>query len=172
MDTSGADEYFAHLGIEVDEKTLAHYGRKGMKWGVRNDRPSGSSSGSRWTEDQKKKARNVAVVAGVLAVGAASVAARYYSSGAQAQLLTGVGSARASTVSAGKKLAEETLKAKGTVRIDPTVAKFIKDTPARMLSDQKVWSEALGKSLGKIQAEDASFIADYIKNYAPKALGA
>ena len=29
--------YLAHFGIEVSEDELAHYGKKGMKWGVRND---------------------------------------------------------------------------------------------------------------------------------------
>lgn len=217
--------YLAHFGIEVTEDELAHYGKKGMKWGVRNDDRGGSSkpAGKGWTDDQKQKARNVAIIAGVVGLGAAYVATRVYAQGADQRLLEGIRSstgrlpagqvrlgaslpsqkgtyksmagfldgivkdgkiqraARDGVMSeayrkssAGKNFAEQVLKDKGGTKIvmDPELRKFVKDAPARILADQKGWSTALGKSLGKIQAEDASFMAEYIKNYAPKALGA
>ena len=75
---------------------------------------------------------------------------------------------------AGQSIADSVLKAKGSTKlsVDPDLAKFIKDAPSRILSDQKGWSTALGKSLTRIQSEDAAYMAEYIKNYAPKALGA
>lgn len=174
--------YLAHFGIEVTEDELAHYGKKGMKWGVRNDDRGGSSkpAGKGWTADQKQKARNVAVVAGVVGLGAAYVALQVYSKGAIGPASkSAAGSFAKSAGSAakqasGKKIAEDILKAKGSTKIvmDPELRKFVADAPARILADQKGWSTALGRSLGKIQAEDASFMAEYIKNYAPKALGA
>ncbi len=210
--------YLAHFGIEVSEDELAHYGKKGMKWGVRNDDSGGSSkpAGKGWTDDQKAKARNVAIIAGVVGLGAAYVATRVYAQGADQRLLesfrTGVSRAGSTgpsqkgvfkesvgflsgvvkdgkiqraakegvmsdafrKTSTGAKFAEQTLKAKGGTKIalDPELRKFIKDAPARILADQRGWSDSLGRSLGKIQAEDATFMAEYIKNYAPKALGA
>lgn len=39
MSEAIADSVLAHLGLEVGDE-LKHYGRKGMKWGVRKDRVS------------------------------------------------------------------------------------------------------------------------------------
>ena len=174
--------YLAHFGIEVSEDELAHYGKKGMKWGVRNDDRGGSGrpAGKGWTEDQKQKARNVAVIAGVVGLGAAYVALQVYSRSAvgPASKATATSFAKsagsAAKQASGKKIAEGILKAKGSTKItmDPELRKFVKDAPARILADQKGWSNSLGKSLGGIQKEDAAFMAEYIKNYAPKALGA
>lgn len=57
----------------VDETTyLAHYGVKGMRWGVRNDdEPSGNKKAKNKWSTKKKVAVGAAVVAGVLAVGGA-----------------------------------------------------------------------------------------------------
>ena len=162
------DNYLEHLGLEVGDD-LKHYGTKGMKWGVRKSDSSSSGSGSGgWTADQKQKARNVAMVAGTVAVGAALVAATVYA---------GKGGAYggfSEKAKAGQSIADSVLKAKGSTKlsVDPDLAKFIKDAPSRILSDQKGWSTALGKSLTRIQSEDAAYMAEYIKNYAPKALGA
>lgn len=46
--TGAADEYLAHMGIEVPDdikeaESFAHYGKKGMKWGVRNDERGGAA---------------------------------------------------------------------------------------------------------------------------------
>lgn len=168
--STDADNYFAHMGLEVDDE-IKHYGRKGMKWGVRKDDPSGGV-GSRWTDDQKKKAVAVGTIALVAAVGVGAIYAR-----ASMHSIPSTASLRAmneSTMSAGKKAAESVLNAKGGAKVPTMPAnlrKFIADSPARLLSDQKGWSEALGQSLNNVQKGDAAFIADYIKNYAPKAIG-
>lgn len=60
------------MSAEVDAQ-LAHFGIKGMKWGVRKDDSGGGSKGG-WTDDQKRKLKNVATVA---AVGAAAVGVAY-----------------------------------------------------------------------------------------------
>lgn len=201
--SDAADAYLAHMGIEIGGE-LKQFGVKGMKWGVRKDRGSGSGSGGGWTEDQKKKARNVAtiaVVGGAVAVGAiyashilgqnASARASIASSAANirsavnkfnvdtatglknnADLLRNAASSRASQTAKGAKMAEDIIKKSGSVKIDPALKKFIADAPNRILQDQKGWSNSLGRSLSSIQKEDAAFMADYIKNYAPKALGA
>lgn len=193
--SDGVASYLAHLGIEVTEDELAHYGKKGMKWGVRNDNRESSDSGSggsRWTKDQKEKAKTIGKIAGIAAIGVGAFVAynlvtstaasdafhaitskgpKYGSAGQDAAKMA---AARAK-LAAGQKAAAATMAAKGNMKLpklDPETAKFLKDGPARLLSDQKGWSEALGKSLGKIQAEDAKFISDYIANYVPKALGA
>lgn len=53
-----ADDVLAHLGLEVGED-LKHYGRKGMKWGVRRERgPDGRvSSDDHTSVRQIKKKR-------------------------------------------------------------------------------------------------------------------
>lgn len=189
--TDAAEAYLAHLGIEVTGDELAHYGKKGMKWGVRNDKKSGSSAGSRWTEDQKNKAKVVGGIALIAAIGVGTFIASNTLSAYGPDALHMLNPATKKykpDVNSAAKIAEMTRKAaagraaaaatmaahgaKPAPKLDPQLAKFIKDAPARLLSDQKGWSEAFGKSLGKIQAEDAAFIADHIKNYVPKALGA
>jgi len=37
-DNKIAEDVLAHFGIELDEDALAHYGKKGMKWGVVRER--------------------------------------------------------------------------------------------------------------------------------------
>lgn len=165
--SESVDNYLDALGLEVGDD-LKHYGTKGMKWGVRKDKTSSGSGSGGWTADQKQKARNVAKVAGTVAVGAALVAATVYA---------GKGGAYggfSQKAKAGQNIAESVLKAKGSTKIsmDPDLVKFIKGGPARILSDQKGWSESLGKSLSRIQAEDAVYMKEYIRTYAPKALGA
>jgi hypothetical protein len=53
--TDTVDSYLAHLGLEVGDE-LKHYGKKGMKWGVRNDDSGGSSGPSRVERKAAKKA--------------------------------------------------------------------------------------------------------------------
>lgn len=54
----------------LDEALLAHYGVRGMKWGVRKSRESSDSvEKQRWTPEEKKAmVKKVAIGAGVLAV--------------------------------------------------------------------------------------------------------
>lgn len=170
--SEAAASYLASVGIEVGDG-FEHFGTKGMKWGVRKDRSSGGSgSGKTWTDDQKKKLKTVATVAGVAAI-AAGV---YFGTKAiQANGAKSVSSAAgaAKKVADGKKFAEAALKAKGSTRVgtmDPALRKFINDGPSRILADQKEWSKFLGKSLDSIQKEDLAFINSQIANM--KALGA
>jgi len=48
------DDYLAHMGVEVDDE-LKHYGKKGMKWGVRKNAIAKSSGLSR---QERKAAKN------------------------------------------------------------------------------------------------------------------
>lgn len=64
MTESVADDVLAHLGLEVGDE-LKHYGKKGMKWGVRRERgPDGKVTGKVVSEDHstsrelKKKSRS------------------------------------------------------------------------------------------------------------------
>ena len=165
------DDYLAHHGLAVDDE-IKHYGKKGMKWGVRKDRTSSGEGESRWTDDQKRKAKTIGTIALIAAV---SVGAIYAKSMVRADNDLWDALDAPKTISSGKKIAEDVLKAKGSMKVPsmaPELKKFLADTPARMLADQKGWSETLGQSLNNIQKGDAQFIADYIKNYGPKALGA
>jgi hypothetical protein len=65
-----AHSYLTSLGIDVDEETLEHYGKKGMRWGVRHDpAPSGGSGGSggggsetaKPSRKERKAAKNQAI---------------------------------------------------------------------------------------------------------------
>lgn len=213
--SEGFDEYLSQKGIKMGAE-LKHYGKKGMKWGVRNEASSSGGGGRAWTDDQKKKARNVAIVAGVVAVGAAYAATQIYANGADQRILNsvrsgtpklgatlpslkglhdpippgffkdivrggkvqqaakeGVMSDAFRKTSAGAKAAESFLKTRGSgsLSLDPATRAFIKDAPNRILSDQRGWSKSFGQSLNSIQKEDAAFMAEYIKNFAPKALG-
>jgi len=48
------DSYLAHMGVEVDEE-LKHYGKKGMRWGVRKEPGTGGAAPSR---RERKAAKN------------------------------------------------------------------------------------------------------------------
>lgn len=77
--------------VEEKEGELAHYGKKGMKWGVRNASKTSSApktSGKKWNEDQVKKGKDVLkalAVGGALAIGY-SVAMSRWEAGADARL--------------------------------------------------------------------------------------
>lgn len=52
--STAVDDYLAHMGVEVDDE-LKHYGKKGMKWGVRKNEIAKSAGLSR---RDRKIARN------------------------------------------------------------------------------------------------------------------
>lgn len=52
--STAVDDYLAHVGVEVDDE-LKHYGKKGMKWGVRKEAIAKSAGLSR---KERKAARN------------------------------------------------------------------------------------------------------------------
>lgn len=180
--SDAVDSMLAHHGIDVDDE-IKHYGKKGMKWGVRKDRPSGDSgTKTGWSDDQKKKAKvvgQVALVAGV-AAGAYFASISLQRGGAAREFLSSMAvkgtnatkndpakiAEMTRKAAAGRRAAQETLAKHGskTISMDPSLKKFLADSSKRMFSDQKQWSESLGKSLSQIQAEDAAFIANYIKN--------
>lgn len=58
--SEAVDSYLAHLGLEVGDE-LKHYGKKGMKWGVRKDDSSGGSAGQ--TRQERKAAKKAAKAA-------------------------------------------------------------------------------------------------------------
>lgn len=172
-----ADDVLAHYGIVVDESVLevggelAQFGVKGMHWGVRKSE-SGDAPREGWTDNQKRKLK----VVGGVAVAAAVVAGAYF--GAKALSANGKVSVKtasnaAKKVSDGAKVAEAALKARGNVKVgtlDPELRKFLKDSPQRILSDQKEWSKFLGQSLHSIQKEDLAFMNEQI-SFMTKALG-
>lgn len=63
----------------LNEDLLVHFGIKGMKWGIRKDRsssPAPQKSGKnqpRFSEEQKRRAKQVAIGVGVLLVAAGSI---------------------------------------------------------------------------------------------------
>lgn len=77
------DDYLASIGVEVGDE-LKHYGKKGMKWGVRNERPSGGEATSKVkltpeqlahrAEVRKKVVVGAGIVAGILATSAVAYA--------------------------------------------------------------------------------------------------
>jgi hypothetical protein len=52
--STAVDDYLAHVGVEVDDE-LKHYGKKGMKWGVRKSAIAKSAGLSR---RERKIAKN------------------------------------------------------------------------------------------------------------------
>lgn len=63
------DDYLAHLGIDppdliLTEDEFAHFGKKGMKWGVRNDDSSGGAGGgsSQPSRKEKRAAQNEEII--------------------------------------------------------------------------------------------------------------
>lgn len=60
-----AHSYLSSMGIDVDEEAIEHYGKKGMRWGVRNDSSSGGAAGGGAagpTRKEKKAANNQAIL--------------------------------------------------------------------------------------------------------------
>jgi len=59
-----AHGYLTSLGIDVDSDDIEHYGKKGMRWGVRNDTPAGGGGGGAAgpTRKEKKAAANQAIL--------------------------------------------------------------------------------------------------------------
>ena len=58
------------MTFETADDVLEHFGVKGMRWGVRKERSSGSgSSGGKEKTSKKKRAIQVAAVAGAIAAG-------------------------------------------------------------------------------------------------------
>ena len=43
--TDLAHSYLSSVGIDVDDDAIEHYGKKGMKWGVRHDIPAAGGAG-------------------------------------------------------------------------------------------------------------------------------
>lgn len=61
---------------QVDD-FLAHYGKKGMRWGVRNAEDDSAPRASRLSDDQKRRLKTAAKVAGTVAVIGGIVATAY-----------------------------------------------------------------------------------------------
>lgn len=54
------DNYLAHLGIEVSEEDLAHYGKKGMHWGVTSSAGGAGGSGGGAVKPSRKEKKAAA----------------------------------------------------------------------------------------------------------------
>lgn len=62
------------IHIDSSEDILLHYGKKGMKWGVRN---SLSNAKSKWKNLPEKRRRRIKAVAKAVAMGAGIVGYHY-----------------------------------------------------------------------------------------------
>lgn len=153
----------------MSDEEFAHYGVPGMKWGKRKARDSSSDTSSGWTDDQKQKLK---AVGGVAAVAAVAVGGYYVAKALQGGGASPVSALKPSTVNAGKAAAEKVMASKPKLKMDKETSDFLADSARRMFEDQKSWSRYLGQNLESIQREDAAFMADFIKNWTPKAIGA
>lgn len=68
------DENGKLIHIDSSEDILLHYGKRGMKWGVRN---SLSNAKSKWRNLAEKRRRRIKAVAKTLAFGAGIVGYHY-----------------------------------------------------------------------------------------------
>jgi len=91
----------------LDEALLIHYGKRGMKWGVRNVRPDEAQRKARFGPKAKKIALGVAAVGGAVAAG--YILSRNGDMKISAGGLTDPSSPLYSTMTAGKQAASYTM---------------------------------------------------------------
>ncbi len=59
------------MTYEIEDDILEHFGAKGMKWGIRKDRTASAKDAGKQKDSSKKtRAKQIAVVGGVVAAGA------------------------------------------------------------------------------------------------------
>ena len=134
---------------------LQHYGVMGMKWGKRK---SGSSSESspkespRWTDDQKKKLRNVAIIGGAvaLAAGGAYIA---HKSGAFNKIKGP--SMKPESVSKGSEFI------KNSSNLGKETTAFLRDSSRRVASDNAQFRADALKTLKEVESDQ--FMLQWMK---------
>jgi len=159
-----ADDVLAHYGIELSEDELAHYGKKGMKWGVRKDDSTSSSGGSGWTDDQKKKLKVVGGIALVatVAAGAYFGARALQSSGSTPVNFSGMGKTFLDSLD-NKKIDTSHLNSTFVSDFAKSMGGNAKTFTAKAASGKKMAEETLRKSGNKkllMDPELKKFIKD------------
>lgn len=145
--------------IDEDE-VLAHHGVKGMKWGVRKQRPSGGAGSSKKRKGLSRKQK--AAIAGVLGT-AAAVGAGYY--------LHKSGNGKKIAAAARKHGASATDFAKGKGRNLGAQARVKRAQAKRQARALGKDAKAYGRGYGKVAAGSAKGAASRLGSAAKSAGG-
>ena len=155
--------------IDEDE-VLAHHGVKGMKWGVRKQRPSGGAGPSKKRKGLSRKQK--AAIAGVLGTAAAAGAGYYLHKSGNGKKLAGLakkqgGAAKKFAQGKGRNLgAQARVKKAQAKRFAKGAAEKLKTTKAGKYAE----ATRLGANAAKFKASTAARSAGYkAKNQAWKA---
>jgi len=166
---------------------LAHVGVKGMRWGHRKAEDDGALHQSRLSEDQKRRLKTAAKVAGTVAVIGGIVATAYIlqKNGKipafslpkpRGQVTAPIkpkrgGHTLMEKVQVGKEFADIVkggMKDKPAPKLDPDLQKFMNDSAKRQAADNAAFKSNARKQLDEIERDP--FVLNYMRGKNPEAL--